>query len=294
MPIKILVLGSSGRLGNAIYKSASSKRTFIIYSTGLKKRNFNLSTLESIKNLIIKTKPDVIINCIALTNIDLCEKLKKECKKINYFFVKKICYAIENLKSIKKIVLIHFSTDQFYDNINYITNNEKSKKLVAYNYYTKCKLMADNYLNKKNYCMILRTNFFGKSYKGNLLSDWVYKSIQKKKKIILLHDINFSPLRLDTLSKIITKILLGRKFFKGIYNLGSKGGISKSNFAKMISKTLKKKLFFEEKSSDNFFKVKRPKNMIMNVSKFEKKFEINLPNTKQEIKLEIKSNYERN
>ena len=53
MPIKILVLGSSGRLGNAIYKSASSKRTFIIYSTGLKKRNFNLSTLESIKNLII-------------------------------------------------------------------------------------------------------------------------------------------------------------------------------------------------------------------------------------------------
>ena len=56
MPIKILVLGSSGRLGNAIYKSASSKRTFIIYSTGLKKRNFNLSTLESIKNLIICLK----------------------------------------------------------------------------------------------------------------------------------------------------------------------------------------------------------------------------------------------
>lgn len=43
--------------------------------------------------------------------------------------------------------------------------------------------------------------------------------------------------------------------------------------------------------SNKFFKTKRPKNMSMNVNKFEKTFKLKLPSIKNQINQYIKNNY---
>ena len=143
----------------------------------------------------------------------------------------------------------------------------------------------------ENKSLILRTNFFGKNYnKKQSFSDWVYKSFKNNKKFYLFKDVYFNPLRIDTICKIIKNIIKRDKFkIKGIYNMGSKGFMSKSNFAIYFAKKIKiYKENYLMRNVNSISKVKRSKNMIMNVNKLEKKFNIRLPKIKNEIANEIR------
>ena len=89
---------------------------------------------------------------------------------------------------------------------------------------------------------------------------------------------------MKTLSEIILKIL--NTNVNGIYNLGSKKGMSKYDFGIELAKlysydvSLIKMINLEDKQ----LIAKRPFDMRMDVSKFENKFNISLPNLIDEIK----------
>jgi len=97
-------------------------------------------------------------------------------------------------------------------------------------------------------------------------------------------------LRIDTICKIIKNIIFKKKFkIKGVYNLGSRGFISKSDFAIYFAKKIKiYKKSYVLKKINSIVKVKRSKNMVMNIKKFEDKFNIKLPKIKNEIINEAK------
>ncbi len=90
---KILLLGSSGVLGKKLYQELT-KKYFIIHN-GIKKRKLNLVNINNIKKLLLKSKPDLIVNCLAITNIDFCEKNPKLSFKVNV-------QIVENIFKIKK------------------------------------------------------------------------------------------------------------------------------------------------------------------------------------------------
>tara|TARA_Y100000816_G_scaffold193618_1_gene141326 strand:+ start:311 stop:1177 length:867 start_codon:yes stop_codon:yes gene_type:complete len=285
--MKVLILGSSGLLGYRLLKFLRTKNLIII-SNGLKKSKYNLKSKNNILGLL-KQKPDWLINCVAMTNIEDCEKNNKEALKINYKILKDLFYLRSKFNF--KFKLLHISTDQFYNNKNEISNNENSKVSIL-NYYTYTKKKAEE-ICKKNNSIILRTNFFGKSHsKKKSFSDWVYEKFTSKKSFDLLEDVFFSPLRIVSLCKIIYKIILRNKVDGEIYNLGSKKGLSKKNFAILFAKKLN--IYhsnFKTAKSTKIFKIKRPQNMMMNCRKFEKKFQISLPTLKKELLDEIKFNY---
>ena len=89
------------------------------------------------------------------------------------------------------------------------------------------------------------------------------------------------------MSLIITK---NKYNFSGIYNLGSKGSIFKNEFALLFAK---KTYVIHNNYSDinvnKFLKVKRSTNMSMDVNKFQKKFNLKLPNIISEIENEAKN-----
>jgi dTDP-4-dehydrorhamnose reductase len=275
--MNILILGSSGMLGKKIYKILSPK--YNVFHTGLKKRNIDLTKIYQINKLLTSNSYDLIINCAAITNINFCEKRKKESKYINQDLLQRIF----NIKIKKKLNfnLIHFSTDQMYNNRN---NTEKSK-IVVFNNYTHQKIKSEK-ICKKNKALIFRINFFDihpKNFYG-----WLVRSIKKQEKIFLFYNIKFSPLSANTIAKIILEIIKLKKYStKGIFNLGSIGGISKSKFGEYVIKYLNKKTPYFLCNSQKIFKIKRPENMIMNSKKFIKNFNIKLPKTTNEIKHEL-------
>ena len=184
--------------------------------------------------------------------------------------------------------VIFFSTDQIYDSRK---SSKENSKLVNYNNYSYQKLEAEK-IYAKNKSIIFRTNFFGKGIGTNKsFSDWLYNRFKSNKNFFLFKDIVFNPVRINTLCKIIYNLIKKKKLNNnGIYNIGSKGSMSKNNFGTFFAKKLK---IYNNKeitcNSSEILKVKRPRNMIMNVKKFEKKFNIKLPNIKREITNETKN-----
>ena len=286
--INVLILGSSGLLGKYLYNKLKDNKKINLIHTGINKRKFDFTKERHLENLIINKKPSLIINTIGLTNIERCEKQNTISKKINFGIIHKIF----NLKNKKKLNfnLIHISTDQFYNKKKRKKNNENSK-IFLMNNYSKHKRMSEITCVKNN-ALVLRTNFFGKSLsKNKSYSDWVIKAFNSKKRIYLFDDVYFNPLRISTIVKILSIIIkTGSYSYKGIYNLGSKDGILKNDFAILFSK--KMKIFHNNYININInklLKVKRSLNMFMDVGKFEKRFNIKLPSIKQEITNEIKN-----
>jgi len=281
---KILILGSSGNLGNQIYKNLKKKVKFKLFHTGLKKRKIDLTNEIELEKFILSVNPDLIINCIALTSIDECESFKLISKKINFGIVKSI-FQIKNQKKLK-FKFIHFSTDQFYNQKGKKSSKEVSKIFLINNY---CyhKRMAELKCIK-NKSLVFRTNFFGKSPNNKTFSDWIFNSFRKKKKIYLFDDVYFNPLRLTTIANIITMIIVSKKYqYSGVYNLGSKDGISKSDFAiQFANKARVLNNNYKLMKINKLLKIRRSNNMFMNVEKFENKFKFKLPLIKSEIKKE--------
>ena len=285
--MKILLLGSSGMLGNQLYKILRTK--FKVYTNGLKKRKFDLSNKKNI-NLLLKKVPNVVINASGITNIETCEKDKKLAQKVNVGVLSDI-FKIKKEKNYK-FWFIQFSTDQMYDSNNFKKEFFESQKPKINNNYTKTKLQAEK-ICKKNKSLILRTNFFGKStVKKKSFSDWVFKNMLGKNSFYLFNDVYFSPLRIESICKFMKEILIKNFGKTGIYNLGSKKCFSKLKFYLLFSKYLKvKNNNYKIAKINKILKIKRSRNMLMNVKKFENDFKISLPDLEKEIKREVYKNY---
>ena len=274
--MKILIIGSSGILGYCLYKELSKK--YKVYHTGLKKRLYDLTLRKNLKKILNK-KFDVVINCSAITSIEFAEKNKKITSNINYKLIRDILVLNEKKKNF---YFINFSTDHVYNCKKNYKNTEENISFKG-NYYTKSKIRVDA-LTQKFKFLSLRVNFFGKSFRGKgTFSDWLFLKSQNKEKMFLFDDQIFSPLTLDTLSQIIKKIIVKKRY--GLFNLGSKDSISKKSFALMFLKNLGiKNINYESVKVNNFLKIKRSNFMGMNSKKFSKQFKIKLPSIKNEIK----------
>ena len=96
---KILIFGAYGFLGSYLCDYLKDNKK--IYKIGrnpnsqIQVKRFNQRDIQKIIKLI---KPNIIINLIAETDVDLCEKKKKHCLKINFEIVKNIVNSVIKLK----------------------------------------------------------------------------------------------------------------------------------------------------------------------------------------------------
>ena len=282
--MKILILGSSGLLGNYLYNFL--QKNFQVFNNGLRKRKINLLNTSELKIFLLKIKPDIIINCTANTNLDNCENKKKDAYNTNYKTLQNIVNL--NKQNNIKSKIIQISTDQFYNNKNHKLNKESVNWIP--NYYCKTKYLVERFCIK-NKIVVLRTNFFGKSNsKNKSFSDWIFDSFKSQKMFNLFHDVYFSPLNLNTLSRMIEKVIINIKDINGIYNIGSSDCISKKEFAIKFAKSCKiYKKNYHSISSSGIFVTKRPNFMCMNIKKFEKKFKIKMPSIQSQISQDAKN-----
>ena len=276
---KVLILGAYGFLGSSLSKFLKEKN-LIVFRQGRKPNSEYVcdpNLKSELSNLISRLKPDCIINTIADTSVDGCELNFVRAFQINCLILENIISAIKN----KDIFLIHISTDQVYEGFG--PHIESAANPI--NSYAITKYMSEKIaLSHKS--LILRTNFVGKSNSKKLsFTDWAISSFLNKKEVYLFRDVFFNPVHISFLNKII-KEAIERKYI-GVFNLGSKTGISKSKFIKKLTKSLN--LFNPNMkiiSVDEFnFNAKRPKDMVMNSSKFEERFHINVPSIEETLEL---------
>ena len=123
--MKIMITGANGMLGSSISSYYNSKHS--VYAFHRDKKRFikcknqyciDLSDFELVQKKIHQIKPDMLIHCAGLTDIELCEKEPSLAFHINANITKNIALACK-----KNTKLVYISTDQVYG----LSNNHSEK-----------------------------------------------------------------------------------------------------------------------------------------------------------------------
>ena len=263
--MNVLILGSEGILGSYLSKYLSASYFNIIEIN----RNNRNSVLNNIKNKNINV--NTIVNCVALTNVDLCNANIELAFESNANYIKRFIEEI----NLSDIHFIQISTDQVYSGLG----NHKEIDPLPVNVYGLTKLLGEEY-SKKLFSTVLRINYLSKSTskRRNSFTDWLYNSLKNKSNITLFEDIIFSPLHINDLCESIKTVI--NNPIKGVYNLGACESISKAKFGIEFAQglSLSTKHVKLGNFSDMKDLVKRPNDMSMNIKLFEDTFKKKLPN----------------
>ena len=289
--MKILVIGASGLLGSYLLPTLKSNNYDVI-SLGRSGDNDYICDIldtDSIVKILDSLKPELILNLAALTDVDFCELNPNQAFQINAKALDNIVNWIEISGSACHLVQI--STDHVYDG----SGPHLESKPTLTNYYAFSKY-ASELSALRIPSTVIRTNFFGKSCCDNRESftDWIVKSIKHNKNFSLFSDVFFSPLSMQTLSKMLSLVIKEKPI--GIFNLGSKSGMSKSDFAVLFANKLNLNLnnaAIVSIDDISFMKTYRPKDMRMDVNKFEEYFDVRLPKLTDEIDKVLGDYYEK-
>ena len=120
--MKILIGGANGQLGNeliSILKNGKSEIGNIgsayvnceIIAADVD--NFDITNQVIIEEFLTSNKPDIVINCAAMTNVDGCETNEETAMQVNALGPRNLAIAC-NKAGIK---LVHISTDYVFDGV---------------------------------------------------------------------------------------------------------------------------------------------------------------------------------
>ena len=198
---RVLITGASGMLGACLVKLWLNK--YNIFATG--RNDFSGNTAKNHKIFDLKSenyeeltewaKPDIIIHCAAITNVDYCEENPEEAMIINGESVGKLIDSAPNAK------LIFISTDAVFSCQTYLVN--ENSLTGPENIYGKSKEYGESFIKNslKNSC-IVRTTIVGKNiniYKQGFV-EWIINSIRRGNQITLFNDVFFTPISIWHLS----------------------------------------------------------------------------------------------
>ena len=271
--MKLLVLGGSGLIGNALLKN--SKNEFDILTTFYKNhisiknvRSFQYSfpnDLNNLRELLEKEKPDVLVNTMGYSNIDFCELNKSDAEMLHVEVTEKICKICENI-----------GTKQIFLSSDYVFDGEKGNYSETdvpnpVNYYGLSKLKAEQLILKNPINTVIRTSvIYDWDYRARFFNS-VIKNLQNNQEINATTDVYNSVTFLDNLVESIFKVITLNQ--NGIFHVVDSTCVNRFEFAEIIAKIfrLDKNLIKTVSVQDEPKNIaKRPKNACLDNSKAKK------------------------
>jgi dTDP-4-dehydrorhamnose reductase len=283
--MKIAIIGGTGLLGSNLLKlysdydvkSFSREQSYNVD----KFKNFVIDFRyleDELVKFFINWKPDIIINTIAIVNLQKCEDNYEEANNINCDIAKVLSKISVNYNSY----FIHISTDHYYNDTLQIHNENSEIQLL--NNYTKTKYNAEQEVLKYNpKALIVRTNIIGfRRRTAKSFFEWLLDSLKNEDKCSLYTNFYTSPISVQELGKVLIKCY--EKNLNGIYNISSKEVISKYDFGMKVAK----KFGYDESKIqptvlENDGNIKRALTLGLDVSKIEKALNIYMPTIDETI-----------
>ena len=235
--MRILVTGSNGLLGQKLTRLLQEDEDVYLIATARGKsalrivrgeyHSLDISNRENVDSVLRFTKPDVIINAAAMTQVDDCETHREACWNANVTSVEHLVRCCKALH----IHLVHVSTDFIFDGSHGPLDENEIPNPV--NYYGESKLAAEKVIRASPISWaILRTVLvFGITNdmsRSNIVL-WVKKSLEQQKPIQLVND----QWRTPTLAEDLAQgcYLAAKKGARGIYNISGKDFMSPYDIA---------------------------------------------------------------
>jgi dTDP-4-dehydrorhamnose reductase len=240
---RILLTGASGQLGLALNRLLPLSKEYQIYRTDTNEsidqriKALDITNKEAVNTLMDEINPEIIINCAAMTAVDLCETEQDKAYQVNSLGPKYLAAAADRLNS----KLIHISTDYVFDGqaADQYTESSVTNPISVYG---RTKLAGDEFvLAHCHKAFILRTAWVygeGKNFVKTML-----RLSESGNKVRVVSDQYGSPTSALELARVILYLMETDSY--GIYNATCEGSTSWYEFAETIFKEAGKQVEVE-------------------------------------------------
>ena len=221
--LKVWINGANGQLGTAL-NAVVDPLEFEIFNTD--KAELDITDLDEVISFGKINRPDIIINCAALTNVDVCEENPGTAYNVNALGARNLSIIAGDLNA----KLVQISTDDVFDGRSSEPYNEFDKT-SPHTVYGRSKLAAENYVKEfTNKHFIIRSNWvYGR---GNNFVREFLKMAKAEIPISIASDQFGSPTSARELARFILYLIQGNEY--GTYHATCRGVCSRYAFAKEI------------------------------------------------------------
>ncbi len=235
--MKILITGCHGQLGNELISILKSGRSEIglipaelenVEICAVDIDALDISDITAVKSFVLAEKPDVIINCAAMTNVDGCESDYETAFKVNAMGVRNLAVAAKSVNA----KLIHVSTDYVFagDGKRPYVEWDKVDPKSAYG---ASKALGEKYaLAFCDKTFVVRTSWLY-GYIGKNFVKTVRRILKEKGSMTVVNDQRGNPTIANDLAHHLLKLAVTEEY--GIYHCTGEGECTWFDFAKKIA-----------------------------------------------------------
>ena len=194
---------------------------------------------QAVYDMIIKSKPNFVINTTAFHNVKECENNPLQSYLINCISLKPLIDACNDIDA----VFVHFSTNYVFGGDNKMTPYSENDNTLPTNIYGLSKLSGERLIEtySKKYFIFRVSGLFGlkgssaKKYK-NFVEFMIHLGMNNTE-LSSNNEERFSFTSTLAISRVLEKLLLMESY--GIYHLTSIGDCTRMEFAEEIFNLLK-------------------------------------------------------
>jgi len=222
--MKLLITGAEGQLGRSL-QEVLKFRNFEVQT--LTHQELDITDLNAIKKVVSESKPDVIINAAAYTNVEQAEVEPENAFSVNESGVRKLAVAARESRS----KLIHFSTDYVFSGVN-----EKpwqiDDEVKPLSIYGKSKLAGEIAAMEEfsENSLIIRTAWLYSPFGNNFYKTILKLALSSSDPINVVNDQFGQPTNAQDVSNLVISAL-DKKVKPGIYHCSNSGSATWYDFA---------------------------------------------------------------
>jgi dTDP-4-dehydrorhamnose reductase len=284
---KLLITGASGLLGINLALTAQARGydvAGITLEEGLHGIPFTMHRLDLtqpgvIQNVIRDVNPDIIINCVALTDVDRCEQIPEEARRVNTVLPETLARATAS----QHIKFVQISTDAVFDGKQ--GDYSESDPVSPLNVYASTKVAGESAVLEQDItALVCRVNFYGWSISGRRsLAEWFFNKLSQDEPVKGFSDAIFSPLLATDLAEILFKLVEHDSC--GLYHVVNPQSVNKYSFGLALAEQfgLNKNLISPASLKDAGLAATRSLNLNLNPGKLIKELGIIVPDQKVEM-----------
>ena len=221
--LKVWIVGAEGQIGEAINEVLDPLE---IEALNTDKNELDITQTDEVLRFGEIHRPDVIINCAAVTDVELCEREPEHAFRVN-------ALGARNLSIVARKIgakMVQLSTDDVFDGLAskpYTEFDETAPRTV----YGKSKLAGERYVKEFTHKhFIIRSNWvYGK---GNNFVNRVLAAADAGQSLSVAEDQYGSPTSAKDLAGIILYLIMTNEH--GTYHATCKGVCSRYEFAQEI------------------------------------------------------------
>lgn len=269
----LLVLGSTGLLGQAVTAEARARAQpcWGVARSG-SDRDVDLSDDAALEALVLELRPSMIVNCVAVTSLDLCETNPALAFAVNA----RIPGLLAPLAGELDAQLVHISSDHYFTGDGARKHTEEAEvKLV--NDYARSKYAGERLALTNATALVVRTNIVGlRRWPGRpTFAEWALAGIESDASMVLFDDFFTSSMSARSCAAAILDLVnVGAA---GLLNVASSQVSSKRDFVLALAHELQRELRHARHGSVRELQPRRAESLGLDVTRAQRLLDRRLP-----------------